>query len=265
MTQKGSLTVVGTGIKFASQLTPEAEGYIRQADKLYYVVPGPFANDWLTQLNPTAESLAGLYAEGRRRLDTYEEMVSTILTAVRQNKKVCTIFYGHPGVFAIPSHEAIRLAQAEGFAAQMLPGISAEDCLFADLGIDPGIYGCQSFEATDFLVRQRRFDPYSHLVLWQVGIIGEVKRGKPQSQVGIQLLAQTLLNTYDEMHEVAVYEAARYPIHYPRIERLALKELAKTIPSLLSTLYVPPKGEAPLNQAIMIQLNLTVDDVLKQW
>jgi hypothetical protein len=37
----------------------------------------------------------------------------------------------------------------------MLPGISAEDCLFADLGIDPGIYGCQSYEATDFLANGR--------------------------------------------------------------------------------------------------------------
>ncbi|MEM7112726.1 MAG: SAM-dependent methyltransferase [Chloroflexota bacterium] len=265
MAQKASLTVVGTGIKFASQLTPEAEGYIRQADKLFYVVPGPFADEWLTKLNPTAESLAGLYAEGKKRLDTYEEMANTILTAVRQDQKVCAIFYGHPGVFAIPSHEAIRLARAEGYAAQMLPGISAEDCLFADLGIDPGIYGCQSFEATDFLVRQRRFDPYSHLVLWQVGIIGEVKRGKPQSKVGIQLLAQTLRKTYEPTHEVVVYEAARYPIHAPRIERLTLATLGDMTPPLLSTLYVPPKGEAPLNQAIMDHLNLTIDDVLKQW
>jgi len=36
----------------------------------------------------------------------------------------------------------------------MLPGISAEDCLFADIGVDPGIYGCQSFEATDLFVNE---------------------------------------------------------------------------------------------------------------
>jgi len=31
----------------------------------------------------------------------------------------------------------------------MLPGISAEDCLVADLGIDPASSGCQSYEAND--------------------------------------------------------------------------------------------------------------------
>jgi hypothetical protein len=40
-------------------------------------------------------------------------------------------------------------SSTDGFDAVMLPGISAEDCLFADLGIDPGMIGCQSFEATD--------------------------------------------------------------------------------------------------------------------
>ena len=49
----------------------------------------------------------------------------------------------------------------EGFNAQMLAGISAEDCLFADLGLDPGKNGCQSFEATDFLIRRRQFEPTS--------------------------------------------------------------------------------------------------------
>jgi hypothetical protein len=34
----------------------------------------------------------------------------------------------------------------------MLPAISAEDCLFADLGVDPADHGCPSYEATDFLV-----------------------------------------------------------------------------------------------------------------
>jgi len=38
----------------------------------------------------------------------------------------------------------------------MLPGISAEECLFADRGIDPAQTGACSFEATDFLVHHRQ-------------------------------------------------------------------------------------------------------------
>ena len=37
----------------------------------------------------------------------------------------------------------------------MLPAISAEDCLFADVGIDPAMTGCQSYEATDFMINGR--------------------------------------------------------------------------------------------------------------
>jgi hypothetical protein len=88
--------------------------------------------------------------------------------------EVCVVFYGHPGVFVQPAHEAIRVARLEGFTARMLPGISAEDCLFADIEVDPGVYACQSFEATDFLVRKRKFDPRSPLVLWQIGSIGDL-------------------------------------------------------------------------------------------
>ena len=34
----------------------------------------------------------------------------------------------------------------------MLPGISAEDCLLADLGVDSAHNGLQSLEATDLLI-----------------------------------------------------------------------------------------------------------------
>jgi len=56
-------------------------------------------------------------------------MVERILKNVKDGFKVCVVFYGHPGVFVQPSHEAIRIARLEGFSARMLPGISAEELL----------------------------------------------------------------------------------------------------------------------------------------
>ena len=50
------------------------------------------------------------------------EMVEEILAAVREGKRVCAVFYGHPGVYVKPSHEAVRRARKEGFEARMLPG-----------------------------------------------------------------------------------------------------------------------------------------------
>ena len=51
-------------------------------------------------------------------------------------------------------------------------GISAEACLFADLGLDPGTTGCQSYEATAFLARTPPVDTEAVLVLWQVSVLG---------------------------------------------------------------------------------------------
>src|SRR3546814_12469546 len=63
----------------------------------------------------------------------------------------------------------------------MEAGVSAEDCLYADLGIDPGEVGCQHYEASQFMFYRRRIDPSAYLVLWQVGVAGDrsVRRFSP--------------------------------------------------------------------------------------
>ena len=99
-------------------------------------------------------------------------MTEAILEPVRAGKRVCAAFYGHPGVFVLPSHEAVSRARAEGFDASMQPGVSAEDCLVADLGVDPGVNGLQSYEAGDFLRRRPATEPTTALVLWQIGVVG---------------------------------------------------------------------------------------------
>lgn len=95
-----------------------------------------------------------------------------MLIHLREGKTVVGVFYGHPGVFVSPTHRTIDIAKKEGYAATMLPGISAEDCLFADLNIDPSLPGCLTYEATDLLVSKRLLIPSSHLILYQVGCVG---------------------------------------------------------------------------------------------
>jgi hypothetical protein len=95
-----------------------------------------------------------------------------MLRDVRAGHSVLGVFYGHPGVFVSPSHRAIAIARAEGYEARMLPGISAEDYLFADLGFDPAVTGCCSQEATSVLVHNKQLDITMHNILWQVGAVG---------------------------------------------------------------------------------------------
>jgi len=95
-----------------------------------------------------------------------------LLREVRAGFNVLCLFYGHPGVFVSPSHRALIIAREEGYQARMLPGISAEDYLFADLEVDPAICGCMTYEASELLLRNRIPDPTMHNVIWQVGSVG---------------------------------------------------------------------------------------------
>jgi uncharacterized protein YabN with tetrapyrrole methylase and pyrophosphatase domain len=170
-------------------------------------------------------------------------MVGRILSAVRAGLEVCGAFYGHPGVFATPTHRAVWQARREGFHARMLPGISSEDCLFADLGVDPGKSGCQNFEATDFLASHRRFDATSALILWQVGALGDpsIRDGMAARPERLQVLTRALRRHYPANHRLVLYEAAPFAVCDPKIERLPLSKLPQATVLPMTTLYIPPK------------------------
>jgi uncharacterized protein YabN with tetrapyrrole methylase and pyrophosphatase domain len=243
----GSLSVVGTGIRVAAQTSPEAIACIERAQSVFFLAADALTEPWLRQLNPAAESLHGFYAVGKNRTTTYEEIAEHIVGRVREGRDVCFVSYGHPGVCATPMHEAMRRVRAEGYPARMLPGISAEDCLFADLGVDPGKSGCQTFEATDFLVCRRKFDPRSALILWQIGVIGEPGY-KQEAGVwnarGLSVLRDELLQYYPASHKVFVYEAPAYVFCDPVVQEIALEDVLTADVSALSTLYVPPIAPA---------------------
>ena len=249
----GRLVVVGTGITLVAHTTLETLDCLKRADRLLYLVTEPATETWLRDLNRSAETLRDCYAPGKSRLDSYREMVERMLAAVRTGASVCAAFYGHPGVFVNPGHEAVRRARREGFQARMLPGISAEDCLFADLGVDPVDSGCQSYEATDFLAYRRRIDPTSALILWQAGVLGEASiarrsGGRPER---LKRLAKVLRRHYDERHPVVLYEAAVFPICKPHIKRVTLAKLATTRIGSMVTLYIPPKPSRTPDPAVM--------------
>ncbi|MGA9333576.1 MAG: SAM-dependent methyltransferase [Rudaea sp.] len=237
----GSLACVGIGMTLGSHLSPLARSYIEQADVVFMAVSDGIVEKWLETMNADVRSLQPLYAEGKSRIKTYREMVNAMMTQVRGGKKVCAAFYGHPGVFAWAPHEAIRIARKEGFVAHMEPGISAEDCLYADLGIDPGALGCQHYEASQLLYYKRRIDPGAYLVLWQVGAVGDRARARIATDNAYrQLLVDRLARDYPLNHKVIIYRAATLPIHQPRAERIALGKLATARIEVPDTLVIPP-------------------------
>jgi hypothetical protein len=239
----GSLTIVGTGIRLISQVTPEALAELKRAERLLYIAGDPASAAWLRKINPAAENLADAYLEGRPRTDTYREMTDRILRPVREGARVVAAFYGHPGVGVDPAHDALRQARAEGFPARMLPGISAEACLVADLGIDPLYAGWQSHEAWAFLERRPRFDPRVPLVLWQLGLIYQpsIAFNGGASAAGVADLRRLLESSYPPSHEVVLYEASPFPVADSRIERIPLRTLTRRFVRMGTTLFVPPR------------------------
>jgi uncharacterized protein YabN with tetrapyrrole methylase and pyrophosphatase domain len=234
----------------AGQVTAEALALIERSEKLLYLVTDPLTRAWLESLNPAAESLFDSWREGRPRMEACREMVEKILDPVRRGFEVCAAFYGHPGVCAFPAHEAVRQARGEGYEARMLPGISSADCLFADLGIDPAERGCQMYEASVFLYRQRRFDPAAALILWQVSAIGLARSlAAPPVAAGLRLLAEVLAESYPADHEILLYEASLLPICAPKVARVALAELPKAKVGSGTVLYVPPREEVEYDWA----------------
>jgi len=252
----GSLVCVGIGMTLGSHITPLARSHIEQADVVFAAVSDGIVELWVSEMHPDVRSLQPFYSEGTSRMHTYRRMVDAMLSEVRAGKKVCGVFYGHPGVFAWPPHKAIEVARNEGYRAHMEPGISAEDCLYADLGINPGKVGCQHFEASQLMFYKRRIDPTAYLVLWQVGIAGDQSLARFSTGAAYrQVLVDVLARDYPLDHEIIVYRCATLPIHQPHIEKIALDSLPDADIDLDMTVVIPPASNLLPNHEIRERLN----------
>ena len=256
MQNQGALVIVGSGIKSLAHMTVEAQGWIRQADIVLYCVSDPITEIWIKRNNPNSMDLVALYNRNRQRNETYGDMVSHLLYPVREGKLVCGVFYGHPGLFVTPTHKAIEIARAEGYPAFMLPGVSAVDCLYADVGFDPAVAGCQFFEATDLLVHRRVLHPENNVIVWQVGCVGDLA-----SRIGVQnknlsILVEYLTKFYDSECEVVHYQGSIFPVCEALVERLPLSGLVQAGVTTMSTLYIPPQRVVEVDRDMATRLGL---------
>jgi len=254
-TRPGSLVCVGIGMTLGSHISPLARSHIEQADVVFAAVSDGIVELWVSGMHPDVRSLQPYYGEGKSRMRTYRQMVEAMLTEVRAGKNVCAAFYGHPGVFAWSPHKAIEVARREGYRAHMEPGISAEDCLYADLGIDPGKFGCQHYEASQLLFYKRRIDPTAYLVLWQVGVVGDQSLARFATDNAYrQVLVERLVEEDPLNHRVIIYRAATLPIHTPRIERTTLRKLASADIEVPDTIVIPPTRKLEANTKFLNRL-----------
>ncbi|MBV6829924.1 SAM-dependent methyltransferase [Xanthomonas euvesicatoria] len=256
----GTLTILGSGIETIGFSLGD-EKLIQAADKVLFCVADPGTIVWLKRLRPDALDLYVLYDEDKVRYTTYMQMTEAQLYWMRQGLNVVVVFYGHPGIFVLSTHRAVMIARREGYQATMKAGVCALDTLCADLGVDPCHPGLQTHEATDCLIRQRRIDTSLHVILWQVGLIGELGyRRHGYLNSGFSYFVNWLTELYAPDYRVTHYVGSRYPTIEPLIEAHALKDLhdpaiQATITGL-STFYIPPRDVMPTNRQTAMALGL---------
>ena len=216
----GSLVIVNTGVMAVNQVTVEAKHWIQHSDRVLFLGSDPVTERWIQTLNNSVESL--------NRLETSDEIVERTLDHMRAGLAVCLAFHERSALSTEVSRQAIEQSRADGFAAAVVPGVSALDCLFADLGLDLSSGGCRIYGAEAFVERGRP-DLSSALVLY-------LSDDSPLSE-----LLALLRPAYGEEQKAVLYEPARYAVLEPAVRRCTIRDIGEADLAQFSILYIPAK------------------------
>jgi Tetrapyrrole (Corrin/Porphyrin) Methylases len=256
MQGRGSIIIAGTGLHLG-HVTLETAAHIKIADEVFHVLTDGVTEQWVEENSRQAVSMKAYYQEGQDRGEIYDRMTQTVLDAARKGSRVVGLFYGHPGVFVTPSHDIIRIAREEGIAARMLPGVSAEDCIYADIGFDPGDTGCVSYEATDMLVSGFAPDPRCWTIVWQPDVVGNLfysELDNDRTRVGA--LSAYLLDFYPAQTRCYLYEGNTYSVGRPRIVETTLECFPEAGLTGITTLVIPPARESDVDHGMYARLRM---------
>jgi len=237
MTKK--LVVAGSGIQYLSHLTHETKINIQDASLVLFLVNEPMIKDWILKNSQASEDLDSLYRSSEDRNTVYTAIENYILSALNNIDNLCVVFYGHPCMCAKPALNAAKRASKKGIKVKVLPAISAEACLYADLHINPLEHGLYSLEASTLLNKQKLIDTSTNLLIWQVSHINQTGHYKKPNIIGIQSLQSYLMNYYPESKQCIIYEASLYSHFLPAIQSLPLNNIEKAVYSPLSSLFIP--------------------------
>ena len=235
--------IVGLGILSYLQVTREVEQALRLCKKVFYLHPeDALVGRYLNTLGPTVVNIYGNYEEAVPRNKAYEGMIETVLEAAKATPPVSLALYGHPLVFVTPTKVICERAPKLGLSVKVLPGISALDCIFVDLGLDP-CAGLVMYEANDLLLRRYPLLPDVPCLIWQPGTVeSELFTLRQNKPARFLRLKRYLLECYPPDHEVTIITCATNPAVDAKITKVALGDIETQHVRLHqgTTLYIPP-------------------------
>lgn len=242
--------IAGLGVLNVDQITRETERVIRRSNEVLYVDTGVATRPYLESLCPRATALFDTsYEETGHRLNAYHHMAARVLNAALDHPPVTFAMHGHPIVGAYAPFLIRDLAALLDLEVLILPGISAMDCLFAELMVDPCVVGMQMYEATDLLLRRRPLQPEVPALIWQIGCVETTLHTMRVSKPArFERLRSHLLRFYPPRHEVSAVYSTPHPLMPSTVRRFALREICDHAHVLHSgfTLFIPPTIERPI-------------------
>ena len=244
------ITIVGLGVLNVDQVTGETERAIRRSNEVLYVDTGVATRGFLQEICPKVTSLfATSYQESGCRLGSYDRMAVAVIEAALDHPPVTFAMGGHPIVGAEAPFLIYEMARLLGLEVVTLPGISAMDCLFAELMIDPCVNGLQMYEATDLLLRRHPLLPEVPALIWQIGVLETrlhtQRRSKPSR---FDRFKAHVLQYYPPIHLVTAYFASQHPLMRSQILQFPMGEIGDYAEQLHAgfTLFIPAARVRPI-------------------
>jgi hypothetical protein len=235
--------VVGLGINGFDQVTPETINALRKCQHVYYVSSSLGTEEFFKHNSIPSTDLFSCYEEGKHRSIAYQKMAEKVVAHAIEGGPIALAEYGHPTVFAYPPFIISKLCKIFDLKMKVLPAVSAMDCIFAELMIDPAHNGLQMYEATDLILRDRPLLSDVGALIWQVGAVETAlyssNAGKPERY---GRLATHLIKYYPPTHVITAIYSSNHPLIRSQIYEFPLWALPDHAEVLHAgyTLYIPP-------------------------
>jgi len=254
------LYLVGLGIRGPAQVTRETEAILRRCTRIYYAHTDPAVGAYLRQLCPRVFNLAGYHAHGRSHRRTYDAIAAALTRGATRRPPVAFAVFGHPLVYVSLANWLLA-RPPRGLRVKALPAVSALDCLFVDLHLNPADAGLQMFDANQLLLKRRPLQPDVPCLIWQPATVESTYAttawSRPQR---FHRLRDYLLGFYPKEHRVVLALSATTSRRTaPRLKRIALGRLeqARREIDAGATLFIPATHDRPVADEAFKKLALS--------
>ena len=205
------LACVGTSISGLTGITVDALTCIFHADVVYYYPLTPTHREFIRLLNSNAVDLnSSIYVKGRNYAETYDDVVNTVLNAVRSGNRVVYAQQGSPAYLAFTARRVYRQASKEGFRALLVPGVSSLEYIISKLIEREDVTDFFLLSCADLANGERSLDSRSScfLVNWAHYMSGTRRGARVDPDEKITRFVASLRSVYPSDHRIAAYVVA---------------------------------------------------------